>query len=51
MDFKKLLARLAALLLLVSAAGAFFGCETTEGFGEDVEDLGENISEEAEEHD
>lgn len=51
MDHKKLTARLMALLLLTGAAGAFFGCETTEGAGRDIENLGDEIEEEAEDND
>jgi entericidin A len=43
--------RLALLLLIAAAFGLIgTGCQTTEGFGEDVEDAGENIQEEAREH-
>jgi predicted small secreted protein len=41
------------LLVLASVAFAAFvlpACNTTKGFGEDVDALGENMSDEAEEH-
>jgi predicted small secreted protein len=44
------LKRLALLLLIAAALGLSTGCQTTEGFGEDVEDAGEHIQEEAREH-
>lgn len=43
------------LVLLLSALGssaiALTGCNTSEGFGEDVESVGEDIQDEAEEAD
>ena len=36
------------LALMMSALLVLAACETTKGFGEDVEDLGQTIQEEAE---
>ena len=36
------------IVLMLSALLTLAACETTKGFGEDVETLGENIQEEAE---
>ncbi|HUG09935.1 MAG TPA: entericidin A/B family lipoprotein [Opitutaceae bacterium] len=42
--------RFALLLLAAAALGlAVTGCQTTKGFGEDMEDLGENIQDKAQE--
>lgn len=41
--------RLLSLLLLLAALG-LAGCNTTRGLGQDVEALGDNISEEAQEN-
>jgi predicted small secreted protein len=51
MNSRKLTPHLLLLLLLAGAAGAFFGCETTEGAGRDIENLGDEIEEEAEDND
>jgi predicted small secreted protein len=47
---RKLLAPLFMLSVALGGTSLFLlGCETTEGFGEDVEALGSEIDEEAEE--
>jgi predicted small secreted protein len=45
----KLWSLLLTVLLLGAVAPSLGGCNTTEGFGEDVERAGEEIQEEAEE--
>jgi predicted small secreted protein len=45
------LATLPILLLLAVLMTAVSGCETSEGFGRDLQSLGEGIEEEAEETD
>lgn len=39
--------RIILSLSALFALGAFYGCNTSEGFGEDVEEAGEEIQEEA----
>lgn len=41
----KKLTKVLLLLLLSAGALSFTGCQTAEGFGEDMEDLGEEIQE------
>lgn len=45
------LKRMSVLALLVAPMAILSGCNTVEGLGEDTEDLGESIDQEAEEHD
>jgi predicted small secreted protein len=42
--------RLMAILFFILAAPLLGACNTTEGFGQDVEAVGEAIEEEADEH-
>ncbi|HYE60379.1 MAG TPA: hypothetical protein VD997_00150 [Phycisphaerales bacterium] len=47
---KKYIARLMALACLVGAACVLPACNTTRGFGDDVDSLGENIEDAAEDN-
>lgn len=47
---KKYISRLMALALVVGASAMMVACNTTKGFGEDIDSLGENMSDSAQEH-
>lgn len=45
------LKRMSVLAALIAPLAILSGCNTVEGVGEDTQDLGESIDNEAEEHD
>ncbi|MCL7743350.1 entericidin A/B family lipoprotein [Guyparkeria hydrothermalis] len=45
------LKRMSLLAALIAPMAILSGCNTVEGLGEDTQDLGESIDNEAEEHD